>query len=369
MQWSLVTTEYSIHQVQHTPSTAYTKYSIHQVQHTPSTAYTKYSIHQVQHTPSTPYTQYSIHPVQHTLCTAYTEYSIHRVQHTPSTAYTEYSRHRVQHTLSTVSSHDWLSPTPSQFLISRRAILYSTPYIPTIMSKPMARFTSAVRPPSRSTASRSTISKYSSNLNWWSSPSASSTSLDQSLLVHLGVTGSWPPSESPNSHNHGLQVHLRVTQSWPPSESPNSLDHSLQVYLWVQLDLGLQVHLAVTRSRTPNASPNLLDHGLQVHLHTRSITASKRISEVLDLCLQSHLHTGSITTSKCISEFDSMLPSKCISKLTWSQPLGTSRSSHDHRLQVPLYVTSIMVSRYSCDYAPVLSAAKLAICIYIQRLE
>jgi len=32
---SWVNTEYSIHQVQHTPSTAYTKYSIHQVQHHP----------------------------------------------------------------------------------------------------------------------------------------------------------------------------------------------------------------------------------------------------------------------------------------------------------------------------------------------
>jgi hypothetical protein len=62
----------------------------------PSIAYTKYSIHRVQHTPSTPctaYTEYSIHRVQHTLSTAYTEYSIHQVQHTPTTAYTEYSIH------------------------------------------------------------------------------------------------------------------------------------------------------------------------------------------------------------------------------------------------------------------------------------
>jgi hypothetical protein len=32
-----------------------------------------------------------------TLSSAYTEYSIHRVQHTPSTVYTEYSVYRVQH--------------------------------------------------------------------------------------------------------------------------------------------------------------------------------------------------------------------------------------------------------------------------------
>jgi len=48
----MVNTEYSIHQVQPTPSTAYTMYSIHQVQHTPSAAYTKCSIHQVQLDPA-----------------------------------------------------------------------------------------------------------------------------------------------------------------------------------------------------------------------------------------------------------------------------------------------------------------------------
>jgi len=94
---STVYFQYNIHQVQHTPSTEYTEYSLHQVHCTPSTVCTKYSIYRVQHTASTPYTEYSIHRVQHTLSTAYTEYSIHRVQHTPSTAYTEYSIHWVQH--------------------------------------------------------------------------------------------------------------------------------------------------------------------------------------------------------------------------------------------------------------------------------
>jgi len=61
MPWSRVNTEYSIHRVQHSPSTAYTEYSIHRVQHTPSTAYTEYSIHRVQHTPSKAYTKYSIY--------------------------------------------------------------------------------------------------------------------------------------------------------------------------------------------------------------------------------------------------------------------------------------------------------------------
>ena len=56
---------------------------MHQLQHTPSTAYTKCSIHQVQHTPSTAYTKHCINQVQHTLSKVYTEYSIHRVQHPP----------------------------------------------------------------------------------------------------------------------------------------------------------------------------------------------------------------------------------------------------------------------------------------------
>jgi len=101
MPWSRFNTEYSIHQVQHTPSTAYIEYSMHRVLQMPCTTYIKYSMHRVLHMPSTAYTEYSIHRVQHTPSTAYTEYSIHRVQHTPSTAYTEYSIHRVQHTPST----------------------------------------------------------------------------------------------------------------------------------------------------------------------------------------------------------------------------------------------------------------------------
>jgi len=76
MPWSGVNTEYRIHQVQHTQSTAYIKYSIHQVQHRPSTAYTESSIHRVQHTPSPAYTESSIHRVQHIASTAYSEYSI-----------------------------------------------------------------------------------------------------------------------------------------------------------------------------------------------------------------------------------------------------------------------------------------------------
>jgi len=65
MPWSGVNTEYSIHWVQHTPSTACTEYSIHRVQHSLSTAYTAYCIHCVLHTLRTAYTAYCIHLILH----------------------------------------------------------------------------------------------------------------------------------------------------------------------------------------------------------------------------------------------------------------------------------------------------------------
>jgi hypothetical protein len=127
------------------------------------------------------------------------------------------------------------------------------------------------------------------------------------------------------------------------------------VHLWVQLNLSLQVHLWVQ-----------LDLGLQVHLQTRSFTASKCITELLDLGLKMHLQTCSIMASSCISEFNLIMASKCISKLPPLRPPSTFSSSHDHSLQVHLWVLSISVSRCSCNYAPVPSAAGLAVCIYIE---
>jgi len=219
----------------------------------------------------------------------------------------------------------------------------------------MNRVSAAVAPPSQSTASRSTTSKYSSNLDRSWPPSAFPKSLDHGLQVHLWVpldpglkvnfqtrsitaskciselynlqirsittskciskfTLSQPPNASPNPLHHGLQVHLWVTRSQRPNASPNPLDLSLQVHLWVQLDLVLQMHL-----------------------QTRSISASKCISEL------HNLQTRSITTSKCISEFNLISASKWIFELL---DLGLHHSLQvyfwvqlDHGLQVHLWVT------------------------------
>ena len=88
----------------------------------------------------------------------------------------------------------------------------------------MNRVSSAVAPPSKSTAT-----KYSSNLAL-----------------------SWPASESPKSLDRCVPVHLR--------------SHLITASRWISSPARLQ----------PASSH---DHGLQVHLQTHSITASKCISE------------------------------------------------------------------------------------------
>jgi len=84
---------------------------------------------------------------------------------------------------------------------------------------------------------------------------------------------------------------LSSSLSRPRSSSPYLLDHRLRVHLRVPPDLGLHVHLHTrsiaaskcvsqcTRSRPPSASPNSLDDGLQVHLYVHTITASRYICE------------------------------------------------------------------------------------------
>jgi len=163
MSWHRVQTytEYSIHHVQHTPSTAYTKYSIHQVQHTPSTAYTKYSIHQVQHTQDF---SSSIHSHDYEL-TSECSFSYLRA-----------------------SLHNWLPSTSlpwevkGKVTLSHSHVCESTNWW--IESQHPAR-----RP--------STTSKYLSNLARSQPPKCIST------LARLQ-----PPTASPNSLDHDLGVHF-----------------------------------------------------------------------------------------------------------------------------------------------------------------
>jgi hypothetical protein len=162
----------------------------------------------------------------------------------------------------------------------------------------------------------------------------------------------------------------------PSSVSPNSLDSSPNL-----LDHGLQVHLQtrsipaskrisnVAQSRLPIASPHSLDRSLKVHLHTRSIAASMCISNVagswppsaspksLDDDRHVHLPTRWITGFKCIFKLPRLWPPsvlnhglQCIANLTRSQPRRVSLSLLDHHFQAHLELlssTACSQSRYT----------------------
>jgi len=122
----------------------------------------------------------------------------------------------------------------------------------------MNRVSAPVAPPSWTTASWLTASKYSSNL-----------------------ARSWPPSASLNSLDHSRQVYLpthsitasKFTRSQPPSVSSNALDYGLQT----RSIMAPKCMSKLARLWPPSASPNSVDYIHQVHLQTRSITASKYI--------------------------------------------------------------------------------------------
>ena len=333
MPWSWVDTEYSIHQVQHTLSTAYTKYSIHRVQHTPSTAYTEYSIHRVQHTPSAAYTKYSIYLVQHTASTAYSEYSIHHVQYTPSTA-------SIQDCLSSLHSHDYKLTRECSFSF-RRASLHN-------------------RPPSASlpwelkcevTLSHSDVCK---STNWW---------MESQHPAHHPATGS--KCSSNLTRSRPPKCITKLTWSRPPSVSPNSLNYCLQVrtimaskciskLAWSQPPCVFQTR-SITVSKfaqswPPRASLNSLHYGLQV----RTIMASKH-SYKLDQSWSWRASLHSLYQGLHMSvRIWSITASKCISKLAQSQPRSVSLSVLDHHVQARLE----LLSSTAC------SQSSFAVCIW-----
>jgi hypothetical protein len=133
-----------------------------------------------------------------------------------------------------------------------------------------------------------------------------------------------------------------------PSTPPILLTHSLHVHLQTR---------SITASKFIS---ELHDCSLQMHLQTRSITASKCISELHDRGLEMHLQTRSIATSKCMSEFNLISASNCISKLTRLRPRSASLSSRppspspnslDHGLQVHPPTRSISDSKCISKHA------------------
>jgi len=181
-------------------------------------------------------TQYSIHQVQHTPCTAYTEYCIHRILHhskmdslpLPASfsalsgpCCTEFS------TFPQLQVNQWIeSQLPSQ-IPSDLPPPDSLPpdslppdWLPPDWP-PSDQQPPDLLPPSASLSSLDlSVSMCISKLAWARPPSAFLSSLDLSLQVFLqtcSITASKPISES--------------TRAQSPSASTNMLDHGHQVHL------------------------------------------------------------------------------------------------------------------------------------------
>ena len=181
---------------------------------------------------------------------------------------------------------------------------------------------------------------------------------------HASLQDRPPPASSPwelkgkvtSSHSSGC----KLTNWWTEFKHPACIQVLLESCL-----IGLPVHLqtrSITASkcisefswsRPPSASPNSLNYGLWVH----TIRASKCISKLaqsslssappnsLDYPLQVHLWVSSITASRCISTF------------ARSQPPSASLRLNNHCIRVYLWVHLIINFRRTSNSSQALPAA------------
>jgi len=143
----------------------------------------------------------------------------------------------------------------------------------------MHRVSAPVAPPSWTSASTLTFSKYSTKLAW-----------------------SRPPGASPHLLDHGLQLYLQ-TRSITASMVPRSWPAS--ACLQTRSITASKCICKPARWRPPGASPDLVDSGLQLFLQSRFIEASKFARS---LPPSAYLQTCSITASQCISILRQSLP-------------------------------------------------------------
>jgi len=222
-----------------------------------------------------------------------TKYSIHRVEHGPSTTYTENSIHGVQHTPKIVWLPFILMITSWPLNVASASsvppYLIETPSARSpweLNCKVTVSHSHGCELTNRRFVSQhpvrrpSTASRYLSTLARLPPPSASPNSLDYGLQTR-SITASRYISKlaclrPPSSHDHGLQVHIsKLARSQPPCVSPNLLDYSLQV----RKIMTSQCINTLAWSWPPSASPKSLDHGLRVYLWVHSIVTFRRTSK------------------------------------------------------------------------------------------
>jgi hypothetical protein len=171
----------------------------------------------------------------------------------------------------------------------------------------------------------------------------------------------------------GSKCISKLARLRPPSASLSSLDHGLPVHLQTRQITASKCISELARLQAPSASLSPLDHGLHLHLHTRSITASKCISKLAQsqspsVSLNSHdyrlKHARSWLSSVSPDSLDHDLrvhlsihfitASKCISKSAQLLPPSASPKSLDHGVGVYLSVHSNVIFRrtLNCSLPP-----------------
>jgi len=245
----------------------------------------------------------------------------------------------------------------------------------------MNRVSAPVAPPSRTTASRLTSSKYSSYLARSRPPSASLNSLDHSLEVYLYTRSimaskfaqSQPPSVSLNWHNYGLQVHLQT-------RSITASKYIFKEWWRVYGDTGVTDLECVTGS-IYSADPRVVRHHLIIQWKYTLYVSQLLFS--LALCAISWIHANAwdpqrrvvsylltrfLRSSNLNSSF-SWIPLGYPERCGWVLMVGYLPSSSIVSPQRPpngasLNVLPMGVAWCSSDYARVPSAARLTVCMY-----
>ena len=166
-----------------------------------------------------------------------------------------------------------MSPAPSQSLISRQTMLYSSLHIHTITRKPFTRVSAPVEP----------LPNYCLHIY------RLLVLLQSCLIVASKFISKLARSQhrtvSLNLHDYGLQTHFQT--------------HSITVS-------------NLARTRHPSLSATSPCYNLRVHLKTRSVTVSKlaRLSphSLHHHSLQVHLQPRSVTEFKCTFKLERLWP-------------------------------------------------------------
>jgi len=304
--------------------------------------------------------------------TAYTEFCIHQGLHTPSTVYSAYWMLGV-----VASFYDQLNHAHSQTLISWLIWLYTTLYIPTVLSERLtilSVYWQVVRVPNWYTwcVQGHVIVHSDSSLTWSDRPPVITVAFTYTnaitrlqvwnrvhpIRLYIGTqTEDVAHTMKLGSHHTSLLIdYLRIddihvllqfqsimaskcisnlAELSPASATPISLDPYVPVHLCVHVILAARCNSTMGKLWTPSVSPNSLEFVLQLGMYHHKVcvdilyittfTGISMLTPFWPPIASPHPLTRSLQSS--ISEFH------------WSWPASVCPNSHDHGLHVGRLVT------------------------------